>query len=94
MQDFAVELAEIVSTFEFVRDVNALGLTIGIETDLPSSDIVQAARQRGMRLESAGDHSIRIQPPPVIGEDERNALLQSLAATMEALQRDTAEISL
>ncbi len=94
MRDFAVALAEQLSGFEFVRDVNVLGMSIGIETDIDSADIVAAAERRGLRIETAGNTAIRIQPPLVISREDQETLLARLGETIEAIERETAELSI
>ena len=56
-------IAESISGFEFIRDINATGLTIGIESDIESSKIIQTAKQLGLKLGEAGPTAVRIQPP-------------------------------
>lgn len=92
MQRFVLAVAERLRGFEFVRDVNVLGLTIGIETDVESGSIVQTARRRGLRLEPAGETAVRIQPPLVMSEEDRETLLKLLGETMEAVERETADL--
>ena len=92
MHQFAVTLAEQLSGFEFVRDVHVLGMTIGIEFDIESADIVRAARRRGLRIASAGDTGIFIQPPLVMTDADQQTMLALLGATMEAIERETAEL--
>ncbi len=94
MREFAVHLAEQVSGFEFVRDVNVLGMSFGIETDIESADIVAKANRRGLRIESAGDTAIRIQPPLVISQADQETLLAKLGETMEAIEHETADLSI
>ena len=94
MRDFAVTLAEQLSGFEFVRDVNVLGMSIGIETDIESADIVAAAARRGLRIETAGNTAIRIQPPLVISQEDQETLLARLGETIEAIERETADLSI
>jgi acetylornithine/succinyldiaminopimelate/putrescine aminotransferase len=94
MHRFAVAAAEQLSGFEFVRDVNVLGMTIGIETDIESAEIVRSASRRGLRIESAGETAIRIQPPLVMSDADQQILLTRLGETIEAVERDTADLSI
>jgi acetylornithine/succinyldiaminopimelate/putrescine aminotransferase len=94
MRDFAAALAEQLRGFEFLRDVNVLGMTIGIETDFESRVIVRAAHRRGLRIEPAGDTAVLIQPPLVISDQDRQTLLSRLAETMEEIERTTATAEL
>lgn len=94
MRDFAVNLAEQLSGFEFIRDVNVLGMSVGIESDIESADIVATAACRGLRIEAAGDTAIRMQPPLVLNQSDRTILLAKLCETMEAIERETADLSI
>lgn len=92
MQKFVLAFAEQLRGFEFVRDVNVLGMTIGVETDVDAASVVQTARSRGLRVEKAGSSAIRIQPPLVMSDDDREALLKLLGETMEAVERETSDL--
>lgn len=92
MQDFAVALAESIGDYEFVRDLHVLGATIGIETDVESSELLRAARSRGVRLEAAGDTAVRIQPPLNMDEDDRDSLLRRISEALESIHRATADL--
>ena len=93
-QELAVLIAERLSGFEFVRDMRVTGMTIGIECDVNAIDVVAAAAANGLRVETAGDTAIRIQPPLLISEEDRQLLLKRLVETMEAIERETAELTL
>ena len=92
MHRFAVALAEQLSGFEFVRDIHHLGMTVGIEFDVESSEVVAAAKRTGLRIEAAGDVGIRIQLPLVISDDDQRMFLDKIAESMELIERDTAEL--
>ena len=93
MQDFAVRLAEQLSGFEFVRDVNVLGMTLGIETDIESADIVATAARGGLRIETAGDTAMRTQQPLIMSAADQATLLERLNETMEAIEREAADLN-
>ena len=93
LHSFAVELAESVGGFEYVRDVHALGATIGIETDIAAGELVSAAARHGIAIEPSGDTSIRLQLPLVLSDEDRNRLLTGLGESMESMERQTAEIN-
>ena len=90
----AVIIAEAISGYEFIRDINATGLTIGIETDIESSRIEHIAKQHGVRLRVAGDTAVCLQPPLQISEIEQEALVERLNCTMESLEREFSDASL
>ncbi len=90
-QDLAVAIAETVSEFEFVRDVQATGMTIGIQTDLESEQLVRIAFEQGLRIERAGDLAVRLQLPLVVTGEDKRILISRLRETLAAMQRTTAE---
>jgi len=92
MHDFAVELAETLGEFEFIRDLQVSGLTLGIETDIESSLLIKAAWTAGMRIDAAGETAFRLQLPLVIGDDDRQQLLDTLTRAMESVERETASL--
>ena len=69
-------------------------MSIGIETDIESADIVAAAERHGLRIETAGNTAICIQPPLVISREDQETLLARLGETIEAIERETADLSI
>ncbi|MGC6444888.1 MAG: aminotransferase class III-fold pyridoxal phosphate-dependent enzyme [Rubripirellula sp.] len=90
----AIKIAESISGFEFIRDINATGLTIGIESDIESSKIIQTAKQLGLKLGEAGPTAVRIQPPLSFTESEENALIERISCTMEILEREFSDTTI
>jgi len=90
-KEFAIELAQRVADFPFVRDIHATGMTIGLETDLPAEDWIHASAALGLGVEAAGDTSILIQPPAVVDPEERAELLNRISATMQLVRRHIAD---
>ncbi len=82
----ATRLAESIGGFEFVRDLHVLGLTIGIESDLPSGEWVAGLRRFGVRVEAAGDHAVRMQLPLTITPEQTEELMRRTVAALEALE--------
>ena len=93
MQSFAVSLADRLSQFEFVRDLHALGMTLGVELDVAAETLITEARRCGVHLVAAGDYGIRLQLPLVMTDEERELLLQRLVASMEAVERATTSLA-
>ena len=90
----AIKIAEAISGFEFIRDINVTGLTIGIESDIESSQIVAAAKRHGLRIATSGPTAIRLQPPLKIKKTEEDALIDRISCTMETLEREFSDPSL
>ncbi len=51
-----------------VRAVRGLGLMMGIDVTEPAAEVISRARDLGLLLVSAGEHTIRFLPPLVISE--------------------------
>lgn len=85
VEPLAVDLAKRLAMFETIRDLHVTGRTIGIEMDLPAAEWIGTARQCGLRVRSAGDYAIRLQPPLVMTDDEQTELLDRIETVFRML---------
>jgi len=53
-----------------IRAVRGVGLMWGVDVTPSAADVIARARDRGLLLVSAGEHTIRFLPPLVITQDE------------------------
>ncbi len=53
-----------------IKDIRGKGLMIGIETEIPSSEIQQKALEKGLLLLTAGKNVVRLLPPLIITKEE------------------------
>lgn len=53
-----------------IRAVRGLGLMWGVDVTAAAAGVVTQARDRGLLLVSAGEHTIRFLPPLVVSDDE------------------------
>lgn len=67
---FADQLHGIASRTQKIRAIRGAGLIWGFDAVDPASEIIVRAREAGLLLVSAGEHTIRILPPLVITQDE------------------------
>jgi len=65
-----------------IRAVRGAGLMWGIDTVQPAADIVRRARERGLLVLSAGDHTVRLLPPLTIRRDALADGLSRLEASL------------
>ncbi|HKG11421.1 MAG TPA: acetylornithine/succinylornithine family transaminase [Gaiellaceae bacterium] len=65
-----------------VTEVRGRGLLIGADVDRPAADVVDACRERGLLVCSAGERVLRLTPPLTIGAAE---VEQALAVLGEVL---------
>ena len=62
-----------------VTNVRGRGLLVGFETATPAGDVVEAARNEGLLVLTAGENVVRMAPPLTVSEDEVAAALVVLA---------------
>jgi predicted acetylornithine/succinylornithine family transaminase len=67
-----------------VRAVRGAGLMWGVDTHEPAGAIVERARDAGLLVLTAGDHTLRLLPPLVIGEADLAEGLATLEAAIAA----------
>jgi predicted acetylornithine/succinylornithine family transaminase len=75
-------LGELSSRRSDIRAIRGVGLMWGIDTVQPAADIVRRARDRGLLVLSAGDHTVRLLPPLTIRRDELADGLSRLEASL------------
>jgi acetylornithine/N-succinyldiaminopimelate aminotransferase len=83
---YAVELAEIVSEMEFVRDLHRFGMSMGVETDIESETIVAQAGRLGLRIEAAGDHAFRFQLPLALSDSQWGEFRDRLKQVLDTIR--------
>jgi predicted acetylornithine/succinylornithine family transaminase len=79
---FGGALHELLERNPRVRAVRGVGLMWGIDVTAVAADVIAQARDRGLLLVSAGEHTVRFLPPLVITRDE---LARGLKLFEEAL---------
>ena len=62
-----------------VANVRGRGLLVGFETPAPAGEVVEAARDEGLLVLTAGDRVVRLAPPLTVSDDEVAAALDVLA---------------
>jgi acetylornithine/N-succinyldiaminopimelate aminotransferase len=75
-------LADRLRELSGVTEVRGRGLLIGAEVDRPAADVVDACRERGLLVSSAGEQVLRLTPPLTIGAAD---VEQALAVLGEVL---------
>jgi len=77
------ELVEGFSSLRDVVDVRGRGLLLGGVVAAKAAEIVEACRERGLLVLTAGDDVVRLAPPLTIGTDEAEEALSILAAVLD-----------
>ncbi|MCS7007040.1 MAG: acetylornithine/succinylornithine family transaminase [Thermoleophilia bacterium] len=68
-----------------VRAVRGLGLLLGVIVDTAASAVVDACRERGLLVLSAGEDVVRLAPPLTVGEDEVEEAARVMADALSTL---------
>jgi acetylornithine/N-succinyldiaminopimelate aminotransferase len=66
-----------------VRAVRGVGLMWGVDVTVPAGDVITAARDRGLLLVSAGEHTLRLLPPLIITREELARALQIIEGILD-----------
>jgi acetylornithine/succinyldiaminopimelate/putrescine aminotransferase len=66
VRDRGSELEAGLAAFPAVRSVRGMGLLLGAELDRPVGPVVDACRDRGLLVLSAGPEVLRLTPPLVV----------------------------
>jgi predicted acetylornithine/succinylornithine family transaminase len=69
-------LRRIASGRSVVREVRGKGLLIGVELSRPAGPVVDACREAGLLILSAGDRVVRLAPPLIVGEADCDRALE------------------
>lgn len=72
-----------------VREIRGLGLIIGIDLDVPASPLVDACRNSGLLVLTAGKGNVvRLVPPLIITEEELERAAEILHQTLPVLDEN------
>ena len=69
-----------------VSDVRGAGLLIGVETDIPSQDIVKALQENGLLSLAAGPRVVRFLPSFAVTEETAREAIDIFEKTMNGIQ--------
>ena len=78
VRTLGLELVEGVERLTGVVSARGRGLLVGIEVDRPASEVVEAAREQGVLLLTAGENVVRLAPPLTVHADEIAEMLRVL----------------
>ncbi len=72
-------LEAFVDQYDKILDVRGKGLMLGIVTECPAKDLVEALRAQGLLVLTAGEHVVRLLPPLNVTEDDVNEALDMVS---------------
>jgi acetylornithine/N-succinyldiaminopimelate aminotransferase len=67
---FGERLHELCARSPRVRAVRGIGLMWGMDVTIPAADVISTAREQGLLLVSAGEHTLRFLPPLIITREQ------------------------
>ena len=79
------ELAKELALLPGVRSARGQGLLLGAVVEGGAAEVVEACRERGLLVLSAGDDVVRLAPPLTIGDDDVREALSILAAVLTTI---------
>jgi acetylornithine aminotransferase len=86
VDEFATALAQRLGRRESVRDLLVTGRSIGIELDLPAKLWQEVAADHRLRVSTAGEYAIALQPSLVLGSDEQSELLNRIDSIFDFVE--------
>jgi acetylornithine/succinyldiaminopimelate/putrescine aminotransferase len=69
-----------------ILKVRGRGLLIGAELGQPAGPVVDACRERGLLVLTAGDRVLRLAPPLIVDEQDCQRALAIIEAVVEKLR--------
>ena len=68
-----------------IKAVRGRGLMLGVDLDVPATDVTSAGYRHGLLVINAGTHTLRLVPPLVITRSEIDLLIERLSAVLAEL---------
>jgi acetylornithine/succinyldiaminopimelate/putrescine aminotransferase len=78
IEDRSSQLTAGLESLAAVREVRGRGLLLGAELDRPAGPVVDAARERGVLVGTAGERTLRLTPPLVLSAEEAAIGLETI----------------
>jgi acetylornithine/N-succinyldiaminopimelate aminotransferase len=82
VRERSAQLASGLAALPAVGEVRGAGLLLGAELDRPAGAVVDACREAGLIVLSAGDRVLRLTPPLVVTGDDVELALERLAGAL------------
>ena len=67
------------------KDFRGKGLIVGIDVDVPASNVIEAAYKQGLIIANAGANTLRLVPPLIITPPEVDTAVERLGAALATL---------
>ena len=79
---FGEQLLGLKKRFDFIKEVRAYGLMVGVELTIPGKDITNRAMANGLLLNCTHDTVLRFLPPYIVTEQHVDEALEILTGAM------------
>ena len=76
------QLREALSGVSLVQEVRGRGMMVGIQLDRPCGELVDRAREAGLLINVTAGSVIRLLPPLIISDAERDQLVHTLSTVI------------
>lgn len=80
-------LISLVDDFEFVKEIRQRGILFAVEMDIPVEPLVAELSQHGDAFQTAGSHTLRIQPPFKMTSEDLESLVADLHQVLQSVER-------
>lgn len=68
-----------------VQDIRGKGLMLGIELDIPCSQLVKLAKEKGILINVTADKVVRMLPPLIISDEQADQITDTISDLINAL---------
>jgi acetylornithine aminotransferase/acetylornithine/N-succinyldiaminopimelate aminotransferase len=83
-------LSKLAARFDFIREIRAEGLMIGIELSIEGAPFVSEAMQRGLLINCTHDFTLRLLPPFIISRAQVREFLRLFEVVLATTPRQSA----
>ena len=83
-------LQALAAKFDFIREVRAEGLMLGVHLSVEGAPFVEAAAQRGLLINCTHDHILRLLPPFIVTRAQVREFLKLFSAVLGGVSQKSA----
>ena len=77
------KLEELSDQYDKLLEVRGMGLMLGLVTEGPAKELVEALQAQGLLTLTAGEHVVRFLPPLVTGEDDLEEVFDMISEALD-----------
>ena len=77
------KLEEFADQYDQLLEVRGKGLMLGLVTEGPAKDVVEAFKAQGLLVLTAGEHVVRFLPPLTLTEDDLEDVLDMISDALD-----------